>query len=61
MEARSIPLSSDHIYVERTFLFANISQDLDQSIGLAGIGSVGNCNREVLRRIQYLGDRSSSN
>ena len=31
--------------------------DLDQSMGLAGIGDVGGCGREVLRRCRYPGDR----
>ncbi|MDI1492610.1 MAG: hypothetical protein OHK93_004392 [Ramalina farinacea] len=31
--------------------------DLDQSMGLAGIGDVGGCGRGVLRRCRYPGDR----
>lgn len=34
--------------------------DLDQSMGLAGIGDVGACRREVLRQCRYPGDRISS-
>lgn len=34
--------------------------DLDQSMGLAGIQNVAGCNRSMVRRIQYGGDRMSS-
>lgn len=34
--------------------------DLDQSMGLAGIQSVKDCSKEMVRRIQYPGDRHSS-
>jgi lactate 2-monooxygenase len=35
--------------------------DLDQSMGLSGIRSIGDCDRSMIRRIQYPGDRHSSN
>lgn len=35
--------------------------DLDQSMGLAGIQSIADCNPKRLRRVQYPGDRHSSN
>jgi len=39
----------------------SILADLDQSMGLAGICSLSDCNRTVVRRVQYPGDRFSSN
>ena len=35
--------------------------DVDQSMGLSGIGSIANCDRSMIRRVQYPGDRNSSN
>lgn len=35
--------------------------DLDQSMGLAGIRSVGEIGRSVVRRVEYGGDLKSSN
>ena len=35
--------------------------DLDQSMGLAGIRAVEDCSKEMIRRVQYGGDRNSSN
>lgn len=35
-------------------------QDLDQSMGLAGIRTISDCNRSMVRRIQYGGDTISS-
>ncbi len=35
-------------------------QDLDQSMGLAGIKSIADCNRSMVRRVQYGGDMISS-
>jgi lactate 2-monooxygenase len=34
--------------------------DLDQSLGLAGIGGVKECCKEMLRKCEYPGDRNSS-
>ncbi|KAK8166270.1 FMN-dependent dehydrogenase [Phyllosticta citrichinensis] len=34
--------------------------DLDQSMGLAGIQNIKGCNRDVLRQIDYPGDKASS-
>ena len=38
-----------------------ILADLDQSMGLAGIRTVEECEKGMLRRVQYGGDRNSSN
>ncbi|KAL9083316.1 MAG: hypothetical protein Q9165_008574 [Trypethelium subeluteriae] len=38
-----------------------ILADLDQSMGLCGIGTIGNCQRDVLRKVHYPGDQHSSN
>ena len=38
-----------------------ILADLDQSMGLAGIRTVADCEKSMLRRVQYGGDRFSSN
>lgn len=38
-----------------------ILADVDQSMGLAGIKTLGDCTREKLRRVQYGADRHSSN
>lgn len=35
--------------------------DFDQSLGLAGLGSVQDCNRDILRKVPYGGDARSSN
>ena len=35
--------------------------DLDQSMALAGIRAVADCNKDMMRRIQYGGDKNSSN
>lgn len=35
--------------------------DLDQSLGLAGLASVQECNKDVMRKVAYGGDGSSSN
>ena len=37
------------------------SQDLDRSMGLAGIRTIADCNRSMIRRVQYGGDVKSSN
>ena len=34
--------------------------DLDQSMGLAGITNIAGCNRSMIRRVQYGGDRMSN-
>ncbi|KAK7514035.1 FMN-dependent dehydrogenase [Phyllosticta citriasiana] len=34
--------------------------DLDQSMGLAGIQNIDGCNREMLRKVDYPGDKASS-
>ena len=34
--------------------------DLDQSMGLAGIQNIAGCNRSMVRRVQYGGDRMSN-
>ena len=36
-------------------------QDLDQSMGLSGIRTIADCNRGMVRRVQYGGDVKSSN
>lgn len=36
------------------------AQDLDQSMGLAGIQNISGCNRSVIRKVQYGGDKISS-
>lgn len=38
-----------------------ILADLDQSMGLAGIANITDCNRSMIRRVQYGGDTKSSN
>ena len=38
-----------------------ILADLDQSMGLSGIRTIGNCTTAMVRRVQYPGDRHSSN
>ena len=38
-----------------------ILADVDQSMGLAGLRAIEDCNKEVLRRCQYPGDGKSSN
>ncbi|KAK5148538.1 hypothetical protein LTR04_000619 [Oleoguttula sp. CCFEE 6159] len=38
-----------------------ILADLDQSMGLSGIRTVADCDRSMIRRCQYPGDRHSSN
>lgn len=38
-----------------------ILADLDQSMGLAGIKDIEGCNRSMVRRVDYPGDRASSN
>ncbi|KAL9112662.1 MAG: hypothetical protein Q9187_007735 [Circinaria calcarea] len=38
-----------------------ILADLDQSMGLAGIRAIADCNRSMIRRVQYGGDLRSSN
>ncbi|MCJ1297710.1 hypothetical protein MMC08_000498 [Hypocenomyce scalaris] len=38
-----------------------ILADLDQSMGLSGIRTIADCNRSMIRRVQYGGDRNSSN
>lgn len=35
--------------------------DLDQSMGLSGIQNIKDCNRGMIRRVQYGGDLKSSN
>lgn len=35
--------------------------DLDQSMGLSGIATIGDCERGMIRRCHYPGDRSSAN
>ncbi|KAF2434788.1 FMN-dependent alpha-hydroxy acid dehydrogenase [Tothia fuscella] len=39
----------------------NILADLDQGMGLSGIGTIANCNRSMVRKVQYPGDSNSSN
>ncbi|KAI9879344.1 MAG: hypothetical protein M1830_008804 [Pleopsidium flavum] len=39
----------------------NILADLDNSMGLAGIRTVKDCDRSMIRRVQYGGDTNSSN
>ena len=34
--------------------------DLDQSMGLAGIANIAGCNRSMIRKVQYGGDRMSN-
>ncbi len=34
--------------------------DLDQSMGLSGIRCIADCNRSMIRRVQYGGDVTSS-
>lgn len=34
--------------------------DLDQSMGLSGIRTIADCNRSMIRRVQYGGDVISS-
>ena len=34
--------------------------DLDQSMGLAGISNIAGCNRSMIRKVQYGGDRMSN-
>jgi len=34
--------------------------DLDQSMGLSGIRCIADCNRSMIRRVQYGGDMTSS-
>lgn len=36
------------------------TQDLDQSMGLAGIQKIADCNRSMIRRVQYGGDKISN-
>ncbi len=38
-----------------------ILADLDQSMGLSGIRSIKDCNRSMVRRVNYGGDIKSSN
>ena len=38
-----------------------ILADLDQSMGLAGIKDIAGCDRSMVRRVEYPGDRASSN
>ncbi|KAF2135343.1 uncharacterized protein K452DRAFT_303610 [Aplosporella prunicola CBS 121167] len=35
--------------------------DLDQSMGLAGIRDIAGCSREMVRKVEYAGERFSSN
>ncbi|KAL8939597.1 MAG: hypothetical protein Q9211_002667 [Gyalolechia sp. 1 TL-2023] len=37
-----------------------VQTDLDQSMGLAGIKTIADCNRSMIRRVQYGGDTISS-
>lgn len=34
--------------------------DLDQSMGLSGIQDIAGCNRSMIRRVQYGGDKISN-
>ncbi|KAI4267432.1 MAG: hypothetical protein LQ337_008351 [Flavoplaca oasis] len=38
----------------------DVIKDLDQSMGLAGIKTIADCNRSMVRRVQYGGDTISS-
>jgi lactate 2-monooxygenase len=38
-----------------------ILADLDQSMGLAGISNIAECNQSMIRKVQYGGDVKSSN
>lgn len=38
-----------------------ILADLDQSMGLAGIKDIEGCNQSMVRKLEYPGDRASSN
>lgn len=42
-------------------VLSGILADLDQSMGLAGIRTIGDCEKGMLRRVHYGGDRNSSN
>ncbi|CAD6589209.1 MAG: hypothetical protein ASARMPREDX12_003693 [Alectoria sarmentosa] len=39
--------------------FSSNTKDLDQSMGLAGIANIADCNRSMIRRVQYGGDKIS--
>lgn len=40
--------------------FSTNAQDLDQSMGLAGIQNIADCNRSMIRKVQYGGDKISN-
>ncbi|KAL9631314.1 MAG: hypothetical protein Q9204_004286 [Flavoplaca sp. TL-2023a] len=56
--AVSDKFSPKHAYI--FFTETHFYQDLDQSMGLAGIKTIADCNRSTVRWVQYGGDTISS-